>query len=221
MEIWSQIVIEISLICQIISLRSRRLYGWTQEKTVRRARRRHARGEGAPAKKAPENRFPPPLFSNYLAAVAWSVKSLCRRSLPPRVSPSRAPVFSWAHYFQLSSVRFFPPSFRSNLGVLVFVISKIKTSLSLLRKLRPPKKKIRKTYMTSNYDRSKTIIRKTTKNYHLRDNNPLLLIICRNRGWKPLPVYNCTLKICLTPPIGLKSSLRSPRGRLVASLIGL
>ena len=38
---------------------------------------------------------------------------------------------------------------------------------SLLRKLRPPTKLIRKVYMKSNYDCSKTIIRKTTKNYHL------------------------------------------------------
>ena len=27
-----------------------------------RARRRHARGEGAPAQKAPENSFPPPIY---------------------------------------------------------------------------------------------------------------------------------------------------------------
>ena len=31
--------------------------------------------------------------------------------------------------------------------------------------------------MKSNYDRSKTVIRKTTKNYHLRTDDPLLLKI--------------------------------------------
>ena len=35
-------------------------------------------------------------------------------------------------------------------------------------------------YMKSNYDRSKTIIRKTTKNYHPGANDPLLQIICRH-----------------------------------------
>ena len=45
--------------------------------------------------------------------------------------------------------------------------------------------------MKSNYDRSKTIIRETTKNYHPRANDPPLLIIHRHiiiealkRGWK-------------------------------------
>ena len=45
--------------------------------------------------------------------------------------------------------------------------------------------------MKSNYDRSKTIIRETTKNYHPRANDPSLLIIHRHiiiealkRGWK-------------------------------------
>ena len=42
------------------SLRSRRLEVVGTRKNVR-ARRRHARGEGAPARKAPEHRFPPPL----------------------------------------------------------------------------------------------------------------------------------------------------------------
>ena len=50
--------------------------------------------------------------------------------------------------------------------------------------------------MKSNYDRSKNIIRKTTENYHPRADDPLLLF-AENRAWKPLPVYNCTLKICL------------------------
>ena len=50
-------------ICTALSLRilrSRRLEVVGKRKNVR-ARRRHARGEGAPARKAPENRFPPPL----------------------------------------------------------------------------------------------------------------------------------------------------------------
>ena len=44
----------------ILSLRSRRLEVAGTRKNGR-ARRRHARGEEAPARKAPENRFPPPL----------------------------------------------------------------------------------------------------------------------------------------------------------------
>ena len=62
--------------------------------------------------------------------------------------------------------------------------------------------------MKSNYDRSKTINRKTTKNYHPRAEDPLLLIICSHMHVSiealkedeshRLPVYNCTLKICLT-----------------------
>ena len=36
--------------------------------------------------------------------------------------------------------------------------------------------------MNSNYDRSKTMIRKTTKNYHPRADDPLLLIICRKQS---------------------------------------
>ena len=55
------------------SLRSRRLEVVGTRKNAR-ARRRHARGEGA---------LP------------------CRRSLTPRVPPSRAPVLSFAHYFQV------------------------------------------------------------------------------------------------------------------------
>ena len=52
--------------------------------------------------------------------------------------------------------------------------------------------------MKSNYDRSKTIIRKTTKNYHPRADDPLLLIIWqKTEDEKPLSVYNCTLKVCL------------------------
>ena len=52
--------------------------------------------------------------------------------------------------------------------------------------------------MKSNYDRSKNIIRKTTKNYHPRADDPLLLIICRKQSMKAIkPVYNSTLKICL------------------------
>ena len=42
------------------SLRSMRL-GVVGTRKNGRARRRHARGEEAPARKAPENRFPPPL----------------------------------------------------------------------------------------------------------------------------------------------------------------
>ena len=34
--------------------------------------------------------------------------------------------------------------------------------------------------MNSNYDRSKTMIRKTTKNYHPRTDDPRLLKICRH-----------------------------------------
>ena len=56
--------------------------------------------------------------------------------------------------------------------------------------------------MTSNCDRSKTIpvISKTTKNYHLRADEPPL----RTEDEKPLPVYNCTLKVC--PPRRLVSN---------------
>ena len=36
--------------------------------------------------------------------------------------------------------------------------------------------------MNSNYDRSKTMIRKTNKNYHPRADDPLLLIICRKQS---------------------------------------
>ena len=79
-----------------------------------------------------------------------------------------------------------------NLGLLVFVILKTKTlPLSSLRKLTLPTKQIRKICMKSNYDRSKTVIRKTTKNYHLRADDPLLLKIWTHistealrRGWK-------------------------------------
>ena len=35
-------------------------------------------------------------------------------------------------------------------------------------------------YMKSNYDRSKTISHKTTKNYHPRADDPRLLKICRH-----------------------------------------
>ena len=65
-------------------------------------------------------------------------------------------------------------------------------------------KPIRKIYMKLNYSRSKTINRKTTTNYHLRDEDPLV-IICRHISIEDeshrLPVYNCTLKICLTLPV--------------------
>ena len=40
--------------------------------------------------------------------------------------------------------------------------------------------------MKSNYDRSKNIIRKTTKNYHPRADDPLLLIICRKQSMKAI-----------------------------------
>ena len=102
-----------------------------------------------------------------------------------------------------------------NLGVLVFVISKTKTPLNFrhYEKLRPPTKPMCKICMESNYDRSKTVIRKTNENYHLRADDPLLLKIWRHQYWGfkkrmkshrlPTLVYNCTLKICLTPPIVL------------------
>ena len=65
-----------------------------------------------------------------------------------------------------------------NLGLLVFVISKTKTALSfVITKTKTPTKQISKICMKSNYDRSKTVIRKTTKNYHLRADDPLLLKI--------------------------------------------
>ena len=60
--------------------------------------------------------------------------------------------------------------------------------------------------MKPNYDRSKTISRKTTKNYHSRADDPLLSkfadisVLSFNKRTKS---HNCTLKICLTPPIGL------------------
>ena len=54
--------------------------------------------------------------------------------------------------------------------------------ITLLRKLRPhkKKKKFRKIYMKSNYERSKTIIRKTTKSYHPRADDPRVLRLCRH-----------------------------------------
>ena len=52
--------------------------------------------------------------------------------------------------------------------------------------------------MTSNYDRPKTITSKTTKNYHPRADDPLLLLTWqKTEDEKPLPVYNCTMKVCL------------------------
>ena len=53
--------------------------------------------------------------------------------------------------------------------------------------------------MTSNYDRSKTITSKTTKNYHPHADDPLLLLYIwqKTEDEKPLPVYNCTMKVCL------------------------
>ena len=45
--------------------------------------------------------------------------------------------------------------------------------------------------MKSNYDRSKTIVRKTTKNYHPRADNLLLLIICRKKRLKAID-WLCT-----------------------------
>ena len=60
---------------------------------------------------------------------------------------------------------------------------------------------IRKIYIKLNYGRSKTINRKTTTNYRLHAEDPLV-IICRHISIEDeshrLPVYNCTLKICLT-----------------------
>ena len=82
--------------------------------------------------------------------------------------------------------RSFPPSFRSNLtvnlGVLVFVITKTKT----------PTKTISKISTKSNYDRLKTIIRQTNKNYYhtrsdLRSANNLLKLLPRE-SW-PLATY--------------------------------
>ena len=61
------------------SLRSR-LLEVVGERENGHARGKNARGEGAPARKAPDN-----------------------HSLFPRVSPFRAPVFSRAHYFQASA----------------------------------------------------------------------------------------------------------------------
>ena len=49
------------MLCEKPSLRSRRLEVVGTRKKWR-ARRRHAREEGAPARKVPENRFPPPLL---------------------------------------------------------------------------------------------------------------------------------------------------------------
>ena len=48
------------MLCEKPSLRSRRLEVVGTRKNWR-VRRRHAREERAPARKAPENRFPPPL----------------------------------------------------------------------------------------------------------------------------------------------------------------
>ena len=48
--------------------------------------------------------------------------------------------------------------------------------------------------MTSNYDCSKTIISKTTKNYHPRAHGPPFLIIWQKTEDE---MYNCTLKVCL------------------------
>ena len=47
----------------------------------------------------------------------------CRRSLTPRVSPSRAPVFSFTHYFQA-------PATQSNLLHLIGVLLPIRNSLA-------------------------------------------------------------------------------------------
>ena len=47
-----------------------------------RARRKHARGEGAPARKAPENRFPP--STQLLGSAAWSVKFFDRKLISLR-----------------------------------------------------------------------------------------------------------------------------------------
>ena len=55
---------------------------WMGEMKKKRARGRHARGEGAPARKAPENRFPPPI--QLLGSAAWSVKSFDRKLISLR-----------------------------------------------------------------------------------------------------------------------------------------
>ena len=84
-----------------------------------------------------------------------------------------------------------------NLGVLVFVISKTKTT----------SKTISKISTKSNYKNLKTIIRKTNKNYYhpradLRSPNNLnTRFKKRTKAIDFLRIY-CTLKICLTP-IGL------------------
>ena len=60
--------------------------------------------------------------------------------------------------------------------------------------------------MTSNYDRSKTITSKTTKNYHPHADDPLLLLYIwqKTEDEKPLPVYNLLYNESMpTPPIGL------------------
>ena len=65
-------------------------------------------------------------------------------------------------------------------------------------KTKTPQKTIFKIYIRSNYDRSKTIISKTIKNYHPRSYDLLLLIMWqKTEDEKPLSVYSCTLKVCL------------------------
>ena len=71
---------------------------------------------------------------------------------------------------QRSGVKGIPQQFRKQRPLLVFVITKTK----------PPLKSIRNTYMKSNCDRSKTISRKTIKNYHPHADDPRLLKICRH-----------------------------------------
>ena len=58
--------------------------------------------------------------------------------------------------------------------------------------------------MKLSYTLSKTTIHKTTKNYHLHADDLLLLKLWRHIGIEKrmkshsLPVYNCTMNICLT-----------------------
>ena len=59
-RVWGSVVDKANVSELFHSLRSRRLEVVGTRKNGR-ARRRHARGEEAPARKAPENRFPPPL----------------------------------------------------------------------------------------------------------------------------------------------------------------
>ena len=70
---------------------------WAPEKTG--AREGDTRGERERLHGRPPKIVSRPL-SNYLAAVAWSVKRFDRKRLTPRESPSPGTVLSFAHYFR-------------------------------------------------------------------------------------------------------------------------